>query len=575
MSRLKQVFSVMLIVVLAALIAGCGGATTSTETAAEPAAAVEEAAPAAEVEAEPAEAEAEAPAEEAMAETEEMVHTAGDGNVGGTLVAGALSGLEPKSLNPNFRRDDGALRAAALMYCQLVYADFTHGTGIYPELAESWDINDDATEFTFYLVENATWHDGMPLTSADVAWTFNEIIDKEGGAVDFLSGIESIETPDDYTLQITLKESDAAFLDGLGSFYGPKIMPAHLYEGTDWTTNEYNDQPVGCGPFQFVEWQKGSYLEVEANPDYYRGRPLLDRHFTRFYALEGLISAFENGEVVYSYDNFPFSEAERLANDPEYDVDVNIIPLVYWIGFNLTQAPFDDVRVRQAIAYAIDREDISERVFLGYLPPSYGTMPKGWHYAGDMDIGYDPEKAMALLDEAGLTPDEDGVRFETTLTTAAVMSFPEVFAVIQQNLADIGIETDIETMDWAGYVQKAVEQRDYAIGSGGGFAGPDPAGFEPFVVTDGYRNMMGYSNPRVDELFALARSTSNRDERAGYYEEVQQILLDDMPRVTFLDGVSAFPTWASVNNPYFADGLIGMPSNMEYSFLYTYLDNEG
>lgn len=495
-------------------------------------------------------------------------------NAGGTLVTGALLGIEPRSLNPNFRRDDGSLRIAALVYCQLVAGDYTHGTGNYPELAESWEVSEDATEYTFNLIQNATWHNGTPVTSADVAWTFQEIIDKEGGAAPYLSTVASIETPDDFTVKITLSEPNAAFVSGLGAFYGPKIMPKALYEGTDWTTNPNNDNPVGCGPYKFDEWERGSFISVVANEDYYRGRPLLDRIVMRFYPIEGLISAFESGEVKYSYENFPFTEASRLQQDPRFCVEANPVPLVYWFGFNLSRAPFDDVRVRQAIAHAINREDISERVFLGYAQPSYGTAPKGWAYNPDAEVEYNIDEAIRLLEEAGFTPDANGVRLRATITVASVMSFPDVVTVIKEQLKEIGVELEIETMDFAAYTAKVTENRDFDIAGGGGLAGPDPNEFAPFVSSDGYRNIMGYSNPRVDELFVEGRQAPDQEERKTYYQEIQGILVEDMPRITVLDSVSAFPHWCEVKNVYFDEALIGKPSNVEYSFLYTYLDPE-
>jgi peptide/nickel transport system substrate-binding protein len=461
---------------------------------------------------------------------------------------------------------------AALVHCQLVYTDYSYGTGVYPDLADSWDVNEDASEYTFHLVHNATFHDGTPVTSADVAWTLNEHMEKEGAAIGFVEDIESIDTPDDFTVKVTLKEPDAAFLAGLGFFYGPKVLPKHLYEGTDWSMNDYNSNPVGCGPFKFVEWQKGSHITFEANEDYYRGRPHLDRFVMRFYAMESLINAFETGDIKYSYENIPISEVVRLQKDSKYRIEPNRIPLVYWMGFNLAVEPFDDARVRKAFALAIDREDISQRVFQGIYPPTWGQMPQGWAYNAAAETPYDPELAAQLLDEAGFTPDSDGVRMSVTFDTAAVMSFPDCIAVMQDHLKDIGIEVTVASTDWAGFVEKVIEQRDYAIGFGGGLAGPDPAQFEPFIVTDGYRNMMGYSNARVDELFAMARATTDKAQRQKYYYEAQEIMAEDLPRITFLDSVQAFPRWSEVKNTYFDKELIGRPSNMDYSFLYTYLD---
>jgi peptide/nickel transport system substrate-binding protein len=240
----------------------------------------------------------------------------------------------------------------------------------------------------------------------------------------------------------------------------------------------------------------------------------------------------------------------------------------------MTREPFDDVRVRQAIALAVNREDISERVFLGYFVPNFGTAPKGWAYNPDAEIEYNLEQAMALLDEAGLTPDADGVRLRATITVASVMSFPDVVTVMQEQLRQIGVELEIETMDFAAYTAKVTENRDFDIAGGGGLAGPDPNEFAPFVTSDGYRNIMGYANARVDELFDAGRQTANQDERAAFYQEIQGILIEDMPRVVVLDSVSAFPHWCEVENPYFAEELIGKPGNQDYSFLYTYLAEE-
>jgi len=502
----------------------------------------------------------------------EKVVVAGEVPVGGTLVAGALSGMEPGTLNPNFQRDDGALRVAALVYCQLVATDYTHGTGVYPDLADSWDVSDDATEVTFNLVNNATWHDGEAVTSADVVWSLNEQIDKDGAAVGYLSGVSSIEAPDEHTVKITLTEPDAAFVTGLGHFYGPKILPAHLYEGTDWSTNPHNENPVGCGPFKLTEWVKGSHIDFEANLDYHRGRPALDRFVMRFYVMESLISAFETGDVKYSYDNLPISETVRLQKNPKYTIPVNPIPLVYWFGFNFAEAPFDDVRVRQAFAHAIDRKDISERAFQGILKPTWGAMPRGWAYNAEAETAYNPQLAIELLEEAGFTADADGVRMKVLLSTAAVMGFPDAIAVMQEHLKAVGIETTVESFDWAGYVEKVIEQRDFVVGFGGGLAGPDPSAFEPFVMTDGYRNFMGYSNTRVDELFAQARTSGDIATRQKAYYEIQEILIEEVPRITFLDSSSYFPRWAEVKNVYFDKAMIGRPGNMDYSFLYAYLD---
>lgn len=559
MTNLKRLGVMTSLLLLALVLIAC----TTPATPAQPTAAP----------AQPTAAPAQPTAAPAQPTAAPQVKAAGDGPVGGTLVTGALSGIEPKSLNPNIRRDDGSLRVAALIYCQLVGTDYTHGTGVYPNLAEKWTVSPDATAYTFNLRQNAKWHDGKPVTAEDVIWSYNKIIAEKGGSAEYINNIETIEAPDPYTVNIKLKAPDAAFLNNQGIFYGPRIMPKHLYDGTDWTTNPNNDKPVGCGPFKFAEWQKGSFVSFEANPDYYLGRPHLDKLFMRFYALENLISALEAGEIKFSYENFPFSVAADLAKNPKFTVDPQPIPLLYWFGFNEKKKPFDDPRVRQAFAMAINPEEVSQRVSFGQLPPNRGQMPGGWAYNANAEYKYDPEKAKQLLDEAGLKPDANGVRLKTKFTTAAVMSFPDTIAVIKDQLAKVGIDVTVESMDFAAYSEKVTKNRDFEIATGGGLAGPDPSAFEPFVKTGGGRNIMSYSNPKIDELFAKARAIADQEERKKYYYEIQDILLQDMPRVSYLRGNTAFPFASDVKNVYFQKDLIGKPGNYDYSFLYTYLQN--
>jgi peptide/nickel transport system substrate-binding protein len=476
-------------------------------------------------------------------------------------------------LNPNFRRDDGSLRVAANIYCYLVAADIANKTGVYPALAERWESSPDASEHTFYLAPNAKWHDGQPVTSADVAWTFQETIDKKGAAYDYLQHVKSIETPDDQTVKITLDGPDAGFVTSMGITYGPVIMPKHLYEGTDWATNEYNDQPVGCGPFKFVEWVKGSHLTVEANPDFYLGRPNLDRIVTRFYQLESLINAFEAGEIKYSYDLFPANEINRLKDDPKYRFDIYYPSLTMWLGFNTKVEPWDDKNVRKAIAHAIDREEMNTRVYAGLAPANFGTAPKGWSYDDSVEFTHDPALAEKMLDEAGYPRGPDGVRFRSSMQLAVEMGWGDMAQVMVQQLKDIGVELTLDSMDWAAFSQSVLGSDDYVMQSGGGYAGPDPTQFYDLsVVTGSFWNNLGYSNPEVDELAKQARSTPDVEERKKLYSEIQKILLDEVPRFNIVEYPYHQPVWSEYKNLWWEPSLVGKPWVMNQSFLYTYLD---
>jgi peptide/nickel transport system substrate-binding protein len=195
---------------------------------------------------------------------------------GGTLIY--AYGNEPQHLNPTSRYQEAALRLASFLFGKLVTLNHANGDTIIPDLAESWEVSDDASVYTFHLRENAVWHDGTPVTSKDVKWTFEKVVEWKGFQWAIYAGIDSIEEIDDKTVKITLQAPNGGFLYMMGSWYSPAILPAHLYDvDVDWNENEWNRKPIGTGPFKFVDWIPGSHITLEANEDYYLGRPYLDK----------------------------------------------------------------------------------------------------------------------------------------------------------------------------------------------------------------------------------------------------------------------------------------------------------
>jgi peptide/nickel transport system substrate-binding protein len=494
-----------------------------------------------------------------------------EARAGGTLVAGAIFGLEPRSLNPNIRQDDGALRLAALIHQTLVTTDFVHNTGVHPSLADRWEISPDGLTYTFHLNPNAKWHDGMPVTAEDVKWTYDTIRSQNGGTVRFFAEVDTIEAADQHTVVIRMKNTDASLLGNLGTWNAPFILPKHVYEGQDWLTAAANENPVGSGPFRFVSWQKGSHHIVEANEEFFRGRPAIQRIVTRFYNLPNLITAFETGEVKFVYELLPFSELVRLKRDPNLEIDFHYRGLSSQIQFNLRREPFDDERVRRALAMAVDRTDVSGRVFNDLAPLNASQMPFSWARTDQFDVPRSHEAAEKLLDEAGLPRGSDGVRFRTTMSLAPVMSWPDMATVVVEQWRSIGVEVQIESMDFPALLARVGEQKNFDMVGHNVIIGHEPGELCTFVCSNGARNWGGYNNPRVDELVGKGRRVTDQAERKALYTEMQQLLMDDMFRIYLVEFPYHQPIWAEVNAPFWDSALAGKPSNPYQGFLYTYI----
>jgi len=459
---------------------------------------------------------------------------------GGTLVVGVYT--DPKFLNSNYDFDGQAYYQNANILSKLVSYDYKTGT-IHADLATKWEAAPDGLSYTFTLREGVKWHDGKPFTSADVKWTYDDLIkeDIKAQAFRIITSLKSVEAPDAKTVIFRLKETDALFLVGLAGYYGANVLPKHLYEGTEVRKNPYNLKPVGTGPFKVVELVTGSHLTLEANPDYYGLGPFLDRLIFKVVPnLATMISTLETGEVGYSAPSPPFGDVARLRTLPGMKVDQAESQIVQWTAFNLDLPKFKDIRVRQAITHAIDKQAISTQVYAGLVTPSTATYistnPK-FYNANAKQPEYDVAKAEKLLDEAGFPRGADGIRFKTRYAAfiSSLAGGPEMGQVIKQQLSKVGIDVNLEVQEFALFNEKIINKRDFEMTASGGPHGPDPSEFANFVGTGGTRNVMKYSNPRVDELFKMGRKTLVEEERRKIYFEIQEIIAKDLPRMNLIE----------------------------------------
>jgi peptide/nickel transport system substrate-binding protein len=462
---------------------------------------------------------------------------------GGTLVE--AEGLFIKSLNPVVVYDVTAANHVMNIYNNLIDLDRTWKP--IPVLASSWEISSDGLVYTFPLQKNVKWHDGQPFTAADVKFTFDAIMKRESGYnKDLLKPFfDRAEVVDDYTVKLILKEANAGFLALLADPYSRSfvILPRHIYEGTDIETNPANESPIGTGPFKFVEWVKGSHLSLVANEEYFLGRPCADKYvMLQSTSASATSAAFETGEVVYGMSSWlPLSPLDvvTMSQDPRYTVDLLPSMRLMHVAFNMRIKPFNNLLVRLAMGHALDLDKLAQL--------SHPPMKQGEHHIyftghwatnpATLQPAYDPQKAEQLLDEAGYPRGADGIRFKTKLNydighKAAVLAAE----VLKDMWKKVGIDLELQPLEWAVYVSSIIEgvkknPNAFEVSIMGGAQTPDPSVWEVYFGTDKYRNIYGFSNSRVDELFTLGRSTADIEERKKYYYEIQELILAEFPRV--------------------------------------------
>jgi peptide/nickel transport system substrate-binding protein len=474
---------------------------------------------------------------------------------GGTLIWRVYR--EPTHFNPNYEYLVGD-ECYQNVYDKLILHD-VNGFGIIPCLADSWLISSDYLTYTFYLNEDAKWHDGVKFTADDVKFTFDDVKAKDGYYWGSIDHIDEIEIVDDYTVVFHLSKPDSALLYTMSHYTAPVILPKHLYEGTDVYNNPHNFNPIGTGPFKFVEWVKGSHIKYEANLDYYRGRPYLD---TIIHKLIVDHSAFglslKTGEAHVGYYSPPLSMHPELEADPNLVVDATFASNLIWYGFNLHNEPFDDLRVRKAISHCIDVPAFIDKIWYGYYWPNpYAYGEKGflpWSFNPNAKMPeYDVDEANRLLDDAGLARDSDGVRFRCKLVTFTSMEAPTMAEVLKQYLKPVGIECDIEVYEFVTFKEVAIVNRQYDIACNGGNQGPDPSIWKEFLHSEGFRNLMYYDNPEVDQLFEDGATSITIPDRQKAYWKIQEIVAEELPRVTIAVYGTTFPHHKDYNGFHFQE----------------------
>lgn len=411
------------------------------------------------------------------------------------------------------------------------------------DLAESWKIEKEGTEITFFLKKNVYWHDGHPLTAHNVEFTYQKLIDpkvKTPYSGDF-ERIASFEVIDDYTVKVTYREPFSPAL----SSWGMCIMPKHILENEDLNSTKFSRHPIGTGPYKFKSWKTQEKIELTLNRNYFEGRPYIDRYIWRIIPdqatifLELQIQGADSAglsplQFLRQTDRTFFKKHYRKFRLPSFGYT--------YLGYNLEDPKFKDKRVRQALNYAVDKEEIIKIVLLGFGRVSCGPfVPESWAYNEKVKpYSYNPKKAKTLLGQAGFSDtdhdgwlDKDGKIFEfTVITNQGNDARIKTLEIIQRRLKEVGVKVNIKVLEWSVFLSEFVDKRNFEAVLLGWSLGRDPDNFDIWhssKIKEGEFNFIGYKNEEVDELLLSARRTFNQEERRGYYQRIQEIIYDEQP----------------------------------------------
>lgn len=470
---------------------------------------------------------------------------------GGTLVM--IAQPEPPSLAPYLSTSGPIGLVAPKIYNGLL--DYNLDLEPVGELAESFEVSDDGLTVTFKLREGVTWHDGEPFTSADVQFTIMDVLKQfHPRGPNSFKEVSSIDTPDELTAVFNL-DQPAPYMMRAFSAYESPIVPKHLLEGTDIRAAKLGNNPVGTGPFKFVEWKKGQYIRLDKNKDYWReGYPLLDKIVARIIPDASTRTAsIESGEVHYgAFGAIPNIDVVRLRESNEIGVTTDgyaMINPVALLEMSVTEAPFDNKALRQAISMVVDRQFLIDNIWFGYGKPATSAMTSNYDafglYKATANYPESPDvaAAIALLDGAGIEADGDGVRARATLDLIPYgEDWRRAGEYMKQALKDIGVELDLRYEDVPTWLKRVYSDYDFTINMNYFYQLPDPViGVHRHYGTDQIRqgtpfvNSTRYSNDRVDELLASGATEADAEARSAIYAEMQDILADELPVINLFE----------------------------------------
>lgn len=437
---------------------------------------------------------------------------------------------EPLSLDPLVPSDNGSIWVIYQMFDQLTTVN-EDSSGIAPSIAESWEISPDGTVYTFAIRQGVKFHDGNPMTMDDVVFSLERVFDPDGSGYSFLFGVvQGVAAVDDTRIQVTLKEPFTPLLDNLNVFPA-SIVPKAAVEAD---AEAFAQNPVGTGPFKLQEFAKGRHVRLVKHADYWKpDRPHVDEVFIPYVTDDNTrILRVQGGEVDAAVA-IPYAQIDQLDAQDEIDVQIEELFRFDGMWLNHAEPPLDDVKVRQALNYATDKEAMLKSIFFDKVEIANNMMPKMKYWREDVPAyEYDPERAQSLIAESKAA---DGFTLPVVIPTGDVI-IQQIAQIIKESYAEIGVDVQITNLD-VGTAYTNFSSFNYTAGANwyitSDVTGPDELAaiqFD-FSAESGTKSFFtNYNSPRATELVQEA-GRSDDATREQLFGELQQLVMDDAVEV--------------------------------------------
>lgn len=466
-----------------------------------------------------------------------------------TITIGSLA--DAKRLLPLLASDSASGEISGWVFNGLT--KYNKDIKITGDLAESWEISPDGLDITFHLRKGVLWHDRIEFTADDVIFTYNMVTNPQIPTPysSTFGPVDKVFAPDKYTVKVVYKEPYSPALES----WGMGIIPKHILEGKDISSEYYNRNPIGTGPYKLKEWITGQKIVLEAFDKYFEGKPNIEKFVARVIPDNAtMFLELKFGGIDFmglTPPQYKLQASKETFN--KYFQKFRYPAFGYtYLGYNLLDSKFSDMRVRQAITHAINKKDIIAGVLLGYGTPCTGPFPpESWAYnPGVKDLVYDPEISKKLFEDAGWKKgssgllEKDGKPFQfTVLVNQGNDARLKTAQIIKENLKKVGIDMNIKVLEWQAMLHEFIDKKRFEAVIMGWALSRDPDLYDIWhssKTKEGEFNFISYKNSTVDSLLLEGRRTFDFEKRKEIYHKIHEILAEEQP-CTFLYVPDALP----------------------------------